>query len=253
MWGLIATVAGAFISSSANKKAAQTAAAAEYERQRLAREAEERARAEMDRRTAEANEAIRVANEQSQQAYAQVQEANAPGQTYLRQLVADPGSLTPQQTAQLEELRRATANQLRGSQFAGSGRTARTLFRAAESDFTNEALEKNRQRSVDAAGVMAGRANQAEMQGAGQTMQAGNSVANLTAGLGNNTANLITNTAKVSGDSVAKAGLYDAQAEAANGKIYGQAVGDIGSIIANQSRESRYSDRLSKVEKQLGL
>jgi hypothetical protein len=253
MWELIAGIGGALFSSSANSRAAATAAEAERERARLQAEANARAQAELERRTAEATAAIQQANEVSQEAYRQIQETNAPGGTYLRGVVADPGKLTPTQQAQLDELRRSVDNQIRGSQFAGSGRTARSLFRSAETDFANDALEKNKQRAVDAANVMAGRSNAAEMAGAGQTMQVGTNVANLTAGLGNNSANLISNTGKVAGDSAAKSGLYEAQADAANGKLYGQAIGDISSIISNQSRESRYGDRLTNIEKRLGL
>lgn len=253
MWSLIAGLGSMFFSSSANDRAAQRAAEAERERARLIAQENERARQELERRTQEATEAIRRANAVSQEAYRQIQDANAPGGTYLRGVVADPGKLTPAQAAQLDELRRGVSNQIRGSTFAGSGRTASALFRKAESDFTNEALERNRQRAFDAASVMAGRGNAAEMAAAGLHSNEGSQIAGLTANLGTNNANLITSTGKAAGDAEQRAGLYDANADIANAKLYGQALGDISSAIANQQRESRYSDRISKIEKALGI
>jgi hypothetical protein len=55
------------------------------------------------------------------------------------------------------------------------------------------------------------------------------------------------------GGAVAKEGLYDAGAELANGKLTGQGLGDISSMVATQGRESRYGDRLSALEKKLGM
>jgi hypothetical protein len=108
-------------------------------------------------------------------------------------------------------------------------------MRRAETDFTNDALSRNRARADNAASTL---------------FNAGNSAATAVAA---NQANSAAAIGKATGDATAKSGLYDAQSGLATANLTGKAIGDIGSLIANQARESRYSDQLSRIEKQLGL
>jgi len=206
MWGtllpFLAILGGSYISSQANTAAAERASEATLQGAQIT------AGAMKDVSEAAATRA-------------------APGVSYLRRVVAEPGELTPLQRQQLEDSRRSTANTIHSSNFAGSGRTGVELLRRNESDFVNQALENNRQRAMTAAGELAGSQNTSDAAAIG----AGKAV----------------------GDATAKGGLYDAQAGLASGQITGKAIGDIGSLIASQQRESRYADRVSKLEKALGI
>lgn len=72
-------------------------------------------------------------------------------------------------------------------------------------------------------------------------MSAGQQAANTQNTLGVNTANIISGSGKAVGGSLADAAMYDANATTANGKVYGQALGSIGSAINSAARDSRYS------------
>lgn len=133
-----------------------------------------------------------------------------PGAAYLRNLVADPNTLNPAQKAQLADLRVSTNNQLHGSDFAGSGRTAAAVFKKTEDDFVNDALASNAHRADSAANTLSSNSNAAT----GQEFNA------LQAG--------------------ANAGLTGAENDAnlsiANSKLMGSALGDIGSIISKGNK-----------------
>lgn len=221
MWNLLlpalATLGGAYISTTANTHAADVASHAVLQGAQIQADA------------------IRQGNEQAQATLQQIRSETAPGGTYLRQVIADPGELTPQQAAQLVDMRRSVGNTIHSSNFAGSGRTGVALLKKSETDFTNEALQQNRNRADVAAGTM---------------FNAGNSAA---AGVAASQAGTGAAIGKAVGDATGKAGLYDAQAGLASGNVTGKAIGDIGALIATQGRESRYADRLSSIEKNLGL
>ena len=89
-----------------------------------------------------------------------------PGSTYLRSMVMQPNTLTPAQQTQLADLRRTTANQIHGSDFAGSGRTAAALFDKTENGFVNSAMDQNKQQSISAADKLASTSNAAAEAGA---------------------------------------------------------------------------------------
>lgn len=130
-----------------------------------------------------------------------------PGTSYLNSLVASPNTLTPDQQNQLKLMRASTINQLRGSGFAGSGKTADALFKSSEDNFTNGALQQNKQNAISAADRLQGTSTQAAEQGA----QAGATGAEAAANV-------------------------EANAGIATGKLYGQALGDIGSYLTRQNK-----------------
>lgn len=144
-----------------------------------------------------------VANAQSAYNTEAQSGGTGPGASYLRTLVASPQTLTPAQQSQLQDLRRSTANELHGSDFAGSGRTAAALFKKSEDDFTNSALQQNQQNAIGAADKLAGTSSTAE----NAAIQAGLTGAET-----------------------------NANADIATGKIYGQALGDVSSLINRQSK-----------------
>ena len=132
-----------------------------------------------------------------------------PGASYLRSLVASPGTLTPAQQMQLADLRRSTANQLHGSDFAGSGRAAAAVFNKTENEFTNTALAQNKQQAINAADKLEGVSTSAAMAGAQAGATAADQSANITA-----------------------------QGGLAQGRLYGAALGSVGSLIANQGKQA---------------
>ena len=138
-----------------------------------------------------------------------------PGSTYLRSLIMSPGTLTPAQQSQLADLRRSVANQIHGSDFAGSGRTAAALFKKTEGDFVNTALDSNKQQAITAADKLAG-------------------------------------TSDAAATAAAQAGLTGAtdiaSADIAQGKLYGAALGGVTSLINRQNKANTtggYSTSLS--------
>ncbi|MGD0420558.1 MAG: hypothetical protein ABSA68_13430 [Xanthobacteraceae bacterium] len=130
-----------------------------------------------------------------------------PGATYLRQVLASPTNLTPEQQYQLQQNRISLANQIHGSDYAGSGRTAAALFKTTDDNFVNTALQANQ-----------GRADTAAKQLDATSTQAAESAAQAGATGATSEANIEAN-----------AGL-------ATGKLYGQALGDVTSLVTRQSK-----------------
>lgn len=157
-----------------------------------------------------------------------VVDENAPGQAYLRQVVAGSGDLTPEQKLQLADINRTVTNQIDSSSLAGSGRSAAALIDDASNRFRLSALDANRQLAFGAAGTLAGNANRAQLgQAADQNTigaafgQQGMNIAKIQSGIGATDKGAITGT----------------------GSSTGAAIGNIGSIIAKQN-----SPRLGNME-----
>jgi hypothetical protein len=217
--GGVASIGGALISSNANSKAAEKASQAQLQgaREQIA----------YLREAADKNEAFAREGQDYLKDYRATQE---PGESYLRGVIADPGSLTPAQAAQLEELRRQTRNQISTSAIAGSGRTAAALLKKTESDFTNDALDRNKARADMAASGMATRSG-----------NAATTIGNISVGLGSKTADLTSQMGQTQGAATKKAGEIEANGITANGNVIGQTLGNLGSIVANETRSSRYA------------
>lgn len=158
--------------------------------------------------------------QQGQQTLQGIADANAPGQNYLRNVVADPGNLTPAQQLQLNDVNRTVTNQIDSSSLAGSGRSASALINDATNRFRLGALDANRQLAFGAAGTMAGNASRAQFgQAADQ--------------------NAIGQAFSTQGGNIAKIqsgiGATDKGAITGTGSSIGSAIGSIGSIIAKQN------------------
>lgn len=220
--GGLASVAGAWLGGNANKDAANTQAAAIQSGTQAEVDAINRAQAQEQQY-----------GTQAQQLYGDLAEHGAagPGGDYLRRTVGEQGNLTPLQQQQLAEIQRQQTNQVRTSSIAGSGRTAAALFRDTSNDFINRSLEANRGRAFGAAGTLAGQSYGAGMARAGVPLAMGRDLAGMTANIG-----------RVQGQGIKDVGSTNAQAELATGKLYGSAVGDIGSYIASAGRQSRFRD-----------
>lgn len=159
-----------------------------------------------------------AANQQwTQQAQAQlgrVAQDNAGGQNYLKGVVAGSGDLTPAQQKALEDIRRNTTNEIRSSSLAGSGRSSAAVLNDQENRFTLGALDQNRNKAIDAANGMAQRAYGAQTGAAGLSTDIGKGY--------------------MAADQ--QGGLIDAGATLANGKLFGSAIGNIGSSIAKSGK-----------------
>jgi len=188
----------------------------------------------------------------------------APGVTHLRGVVADPTTLSPDQTYHLDNLRQNVGNVIRSSGFAGSGRTAAELFREVEGDYVNRALADNRTRADNAAGRLfnvyanTGGAIANTEAGAGQDIgrtigRGGESIADTLISGGEAQAKGIRDIGTAQSGATSSVGQTNADLTTSNARLRGEAVGDIGSLIAAQGRESRYADRVKKYEQALGL
>jgi len=203
--GGVASIAGAYIGGQANKEAANTYAQAQMNAAKVETDALTAARADANAR------------------YDKIAAEGSGGVDYLQRTVGESGDLTPLQQERLDEIRRQQTNQIRTSAIAGSGRTAASLFRDTSNDFINRSLEANRNRAFGAAGTLANARFGAERAAA-------TDIPGYTTKIGG-----------VQGTSLANIGSSNAASEIATGKLYGQAVGDIGSYIASAGRPSRFA------------
>lgn len=179
--------------------------------------------------------AIQGGVDSSTRTLSDVQQDNAPGQTYLRNLVANPGNLTPAQQLQLNDVNRVTTNQIDSSSLAGSGRSAAALIDDASNRFRLGALDANRTAAIGAASTMAGNANRAATQTAGNQYgggvaiggaygQEGSNIAKITQQSGQNTGNAILASGKATGTAF---GNISTQATKDNNSSY--KLGNLGS------------------------
>jgi hypothetical protein len=284
--GADATLKGAQISSDAALKGAEITASAARDAAATQSDAIMKAAQYQAAALVKASDEVRSGYEKSFQILDTMRKDTQAGTDYLKGVVSEPGELTPAQQTQLEDLRRSVDSQIRGSQFAGSGRSAAALMKKTETDFVNQALENNRNRAMTAATTLnAGNSTATSELASGQRGLAGR-IADLTQASGKNQADAIAafgkataegiNTAgqatgagvfnagqiagsgyakagQITGDAYGKAGTIDANAGIANASLTGQAIGNIGSQIAAERRASKYGDRMAKIEKSLGI
>lgn len=191
------------------------------------RAAEQAAQAAQARAAAEAD-----ANRQAQARFDAIQTQTAPAVSHLRDVIATPEGLTPEQVQQREENRRITTENLARSGLRGSGRATVAAFRDIDSDFTNKAIAANRARADTAANQLAGQNFSAATRAAGIDQDTGAS----------------------RGRAIETGAFNTGQADIANAGLTGQALGDITSILASdlKGRRSRYDQTSSKLRRLLG-
>lgn len=214
---------------------------------------------------------VRSGNEAAIEQLQQIRIETAPAMTYLRDTVQQDGRLTDQQRHALRETRRELSNMIRGSGFAGSGRTAASLIRQGETDMVNSMMDSNRDRAFTAAQMMGGQNMAAGRDIANMQSRTGAQVAGLMGQAGqahvqgaDRVAGTMTNAAQAQGNAAANIGQIQANAATATGNAqanaatanaqnWGQSIGEIGSIISNQGRESKFQNRMSAYEKSIRL
>jgi hypothetical protein len=160
------------------------------------------------------------------QVYGDLQDQSAPAVNYFRTTLASPSTLTPDQEDERGELERQTLNQVNRTGLRGSGRAVTSALRRVDADYVNGAMAQNRSRRDTAAGQLSG-----------QYFSAAD------------------NLARGEGDAIEGAASAGAQAGINNASLRGQAIGDIGGLIASEikGRDSAYSQPLDKLQELFGL
>lgn len=209
---------------------------------------------------------------------------NQGGMQYLRSVLADPESLTPDQRAQLIDMRREVGDTIRASGFGGSGRSAAALFKKTETDFTNDVMARNRAAALSAAGMMAGVDNNAGLQAAQAAATRGQQIAAIYGGAGGAKANAasqrgsmlanvygdeasklagissttsgrtgaaLTGIGKAQADAAVNSGNAQASATTANGKITGQTIGEIGGLVAGAVKDYNLGQTKAAIDNQV--
>lgn len=182
-----------------------------------------------EKATKEQNKALEQANALRQEGidkatgiYSDLKEQSAPAVRYLQDVVSNPvGGLYPDQVAAQQEERRNALNDVSSSGLRGSGRAVTASLKKVDSDFYNDALAQNRSNRMGAAGQLTGQYFSAGDNTANALLSGNNAAANTTEQEGTNTANLGTT----------------------NATMLGNTLGDIGSLIAQETkgRDSRYA------------
>jgi hypothetical protein len=165
--------------------------------------------------------------------YADLKDLAQPAVTRLRQVVAAPNTLTQDQQIELADVRRQAANRIQGSGLRGAGRAVTAAIRDVEGDARRGFLKDNLARADGATSELA----RPFFNATGQS------------------ANLILSQGRDTADSMDRSAEATAGATLANASLRGQTLGDVTSLIASEikGRDSRYADRLSALEKKLGL
>ncbi|WP_417790276.1 hypothetical protein [Terasakiella pusilla] len=164
--------------------------------------------------------AIREGSERAQRQFEEIQAHSKPGVTYLREVTnADPYQLTLGQRQDLDAVRRASINSLNQSGLRGSGRAVTEALRKVESDYRGNAINSNLIRSQNAANQLASDYSQASINSANASFNTGSRLGSLGVG----------------------AQEAEANADLANEKMKGAAIGSIQSLIKNEVKEGRKS------------
>lgn len=165
------------------------------------------------------DQAIREGNQEALRILEEIMAETQPAVAGLRRIAAeDPRTLRPAQQTALADARRITANRLATTGLRGSGRAEVAAVRDVEGRLKGDMIESNLARQ-----------ERSLSQLASPYFQAQTGRANIAAGQGPQIAGLYGET-----------GEAGQRQELAKGHLYGQAIKDIGSVIAEaQKRRER--------------
>lgn len=153
-------------------------------------------------------------------------QAASPGLLAMQEIIARGDRLTPEQEQAVADTRRTTLDSLQGSSLRGSGRATAAVLADAEKRVRNNFMTQNQNRSDTAAGNLSG-----------QYFGAGNNVANINAQQGNTVSQGLINSGNVT-----------AANTLGQSSIQGQAIGDIGAVIADSLKGSMQEKRGSSYQ-----
>ena len=176
--------------------------------------------------------AIAGANADAARRFDEIRAVSGPALDVLRaQMNQNPEELTPSQALALEDSRRITEGTLAASGLRGAGRATQALVTDADNRFRARAFEANRARSDIAARTLAAQGLSAS------TNQAG----------------LISETGRAAGSAFETAGVADAARGLATGASISDAMGAIGSVIADDVKRRGRARRNKAGEDKKGV
>lgn len=152
--------------------------------------------------------------------YKEAQRAASPGLLATQALISRGGALTPVQEQQVADSRAQALNALKGSSLRGSARTTSAVVADTDKRVRDNLISQNQTRADSAAGNLTG-----------QYFNSANNIANTTSQGLVNTGNI--NAANTIGQAT----------------ISGQAIGDIGAIIADAAKTKAQEERDSSYRK----
>ena len=236
--GAAGSIGGALLGSNANRDAADRVAQANREAAQInadaQREAAQRYGEYLDRAVAEAA----AANQRAQGTLRGMASQSAPAVEYLRGVAfSNPYELTPQQqTAHADTLRQANANLAR-SGLRGAGRAGVATLNKADLDFRNSAYASNRSRA-DSANSQLFQDNRRAMYGdVDVERDTGRTRADALGAQGRAQQNALQNIGTTTAGLTRDSGQTDASAGLANANLWGSAIGAIGSILADETKQ----------------
>lgn len=162
----------------------------------------------------------------AQQNVQQLQGAASPGLMRMQDIIGRGEQLTPEQVLALDDARRTTTDALNGGSLRGSARATVAAINDVDGRMRTGFMAQNRQQADTAAANLSG-----------QYFNAGNNIANLNRDVGNTVSQGLINT----GQNNVTSGINQAA-------IKGQAIGDIGAVIADSIKQSNNGKRDSSYE-----
>ena len=208
------TIGGALIGSRANERAADTASAAAIRAAEIEQEGARQAR--------EAYEAA------AQRGIGAIREGTRGFEETIRPLTVPVTALTPAQRIALDDQTSEDNATLAASGLRGAGRAGVAAVMDNRRRFTADALDENRRRSDAALSALAN-----------IRAQEGGAIASTEIGAGNQIGSTFTTAAQSGAGGVRDAGLVGAQSQLASGRLTGEALGSLGSIIADEIKGIR--------------
>jgi len=167
--------------------------------------------------TAAEQEAIRTAQRNMERQ----QQMASPGLMALQSVIGRGEQLTPAQILALEDARRTSLDSLQGGSLRGSARATAAVVNDVEGRMRTGFMDSNRSRADQAASNLSG-----------QYFNAGNNISDLNLSAGRSASQGLMNTGDISASNTI-----------GQGRIKGQAIGDVGALIADQLKRSETERR----------
>lgn len=153
--------------------------------------------------------------------------AASPGLLRIQEVIARGAQLTPEQELAVDDSRREALNALKGSSLRGSGRATSAIVSDVDNRTRTAFMDSNRRAADTAAAGLSG-----------QYFGAGTNIANNATATGNAVSTGLVNT-----------GTIQASNTLGQGALRGQAIGDVGAIIADAAKEQFQEERKRQYDK----
>lgn len=150
-----------------------------------------------------------------------MQQQASPGLMANQAIIARGTALTPEQKQAVSDAQRTTIDSLNGGSLRGSARATTAAVNDINNKTTAQFMQTNQNNVDEAANALSG-----------QYFNAGNNISNLNSQAGNTVSQGLINT----GQTAVNSGLNEST-------IQGQAVGDVGAVIADQLKKQNQAKR----------